>query len=154
MIRHANDDVPGHAALAAVQDDRFRRDFLRILGASADYFMRVTTDEANHLADGIFSNLTGEGYKAFFSYDREHGVVELAIVFSGVRFSQLEQFRTLLRIQAATRLARFDPDEEDNVLRLTAASVCPDPGKAKPVMRQMCESLRSALTDSRLQGLL
>ena len=131
-----------------------RRDFQKVLDASISFFASVTTDEANHLADGILSSSAGDGYKATLSYDGRRRLVKVIIIISGVVVKTPEQFRVLFQVQEATRLARLEPDPEEQAIRLSAASACPNPNGAGRVMCEIRDSLRTALADSRLRGLL
>ncbi len=138
----------------AADDEQCRCAFQSILDASVAFFRRISTDEANHVAHGILSGASGNGYKAHCSYDAKSGLVTFTIILPGVHISKLEQLRALLRIQRGTHLARLDPDEEDSLLRVSAASVCTDPGKAKPMIREICDSLHSAMADFRLASIV
>jgi hypothetical protein len=151
MIRHASDnDWGGNAD----PNEAYRRDFQKILDASISFFAIVTTDEANHLADGIISGSAGNGYKATLAYNGKRRLVKVILILSGVVIKTPEQFRALFQVQETTPLARFEPDPEEQALRLSAASACPDPNGARRVMCQIRDSIQTALADSRLKGLL
>ena len=148
---HAMDEFAPECDL---QSELHRRTFRKILAACEEFLEVFRVDYDKHVPSGIYTGLPDECRDAWLSYNRDDQSVRLSTRFRNVHLTSEVQVLMLFRLQASTGLVRFHLDETRDSLILEAASICPDPDRARTVVEPLSESLRRVLQDDRLNVVL